>query len=107
MEMFLTAACMGLFALALSGLAFRASTLPEDPPAAEKPQPEPVRSYVRPRFFTDSIVIPNAAHSEVPIEALLLQIENHVRLEQAAAESFVSSPTADLLHCRTVSTLIQ
>jgi hypothetical protein len=43
----------------------------------------------------------------VPVSALLLEIENHVRLEQAAAESFLASPTIDLLHMRTVSSHVQ
>jgi hypothetical protein len=42
----------------------------------------------------------------VPIEALLLQIENHVRLEQAAAECFLQSPNASVLHSRTTSALL-
>jgi hypothetical protein len=46
------------------------------------------------------------ARDRVPIEALLLQIENHVRLEQAAAECFLQSPTPTLLHSRTISTLV-
>jgi hypothetical protein len=40
---------------------------------------------------------------QVPIEVLLLQLENHVRLEQAAAESFVEFPTYALLHSKTTS----
>ena len=50
--------------------------------------------------------LPLAARSRVPIEALLLQIESHVRLEQAAAECFLESPNAALLHSRTVSPLV-
>jgi len=42
----------------------------------------------------------------VPIEVLLYQIENHVRLEQAAAESFVAFPTQALLHSKTTSPFV-
>jgi hypothetical protein len=42
----------------------------------------------------------------VPIEALLLQIERHIRLEQAAAESFLDYPTVESLHTRTMSPLV-
>ncbi len=42
----------------------------------------------------------------VPIEALLLQIERHVQLEQAAAESFHFAPTVEALHSRTMSPLV-
>ena len=45
-----------------------------------------------------------AAHG-VPIEVLLLQIERHVRLEQAAAESFHRAPTVQALHAPTTSPL--
>jgi hypothetical protein len=47
-----------------------------------------------------------AEHAQVPIEALLLQIESHVRLEQAAAESFLQTPTPALLHSKTISPLV-
>jgi len=35
-----------------------------------------------------------------------MQIENHVRLEQAAAESFVEFPTQALLHSKTTSPFV-
>jgi hypothetical protein len=37
---------------------------------------------------------------------LLLQIDRHVRLEQAAAESFLDAPTTASLHSRTTSPLV-
>jgi len=42
----------------------------------------------------------------VPIEVLLLQIENHVRMEQAAAESFIAFPSHALLHSKTTSSFV-
>jgi hypothetical protein len=42
----------------------------------------------------------------VPIDVLLLQLERHVRLEQAAAESFLMAPTVENLHSRTSSPLV-
>ena len=59
------------------------------------------------RARPDAVVLPAAIGSRIPIEALLLQIDNHVRLEQAAAESFLEYPTAALLHSRTISPLVQ
>ena len=50
------------------------------------------------RFFAATPPLPVAALNRVPIEALLLQIENHVRLEHAAAECFLASPNPALLH---------
>jgi hypothetical protein len=52
------------------------------------------------------VFLSTPARPRVPIEALLLQIENHVRLEQAAAESFLQTPTPALLHSRTMSSLV-
>jgi hypothetical protein len=42
----------------------------------------------------------------VPLEVLLLQIEQHVRLEHAAAELFNQYPTVESLHRRTASPLV-
>ena len=58
------------------------------------------------RFFIQRDQRPTTAQTRVPLEALLLQIENHVRLEQAAAESFLSAPTSALLHGRTISPFV-
>lgn len=105
MELFLMAACLGLFALTVSALAFGAATRSEEPPEAP-PQPEILKATSQGRFFSDSSAQAIATRAQVPIEALLLQIESHVRLEQAAAESFLEYPTAALLHSRTTSPLV-
>ena len=109
MEMLLMGVCLSVFGLAVACLAFGAATrVPEETPA-ELPvaAKEAVKAAAVPaRFFVNPPVLPVAASSRVPIEALLLQIENHVRLEQAAAECFLESPNASLLHSRTVSTLV-
>jgi hypothetical protein len=101
MEMLLMGLCISVFGLAVACLAFGAATRPEAAArAAVAPALQPAKPA--PRFFASRPVAPPV----VPIEALLLQIENHVRLEQAAAESFVEFPTASLLHSKTVSTLV-
>jgi hypothetical protein len=109
MEMLLMGACLSVFGLAVACLAFGAATRNVDAETAVAPALEkvavkaaaaPARFFVRPQPSTV------AAHSAVPIEALLLQIENHVRLEQAAAECFLESPNASLLHSRTISPLV-
>ena len=108
MEMLLMGVCLSVFGLAVACLAFGAATRePEATAAVPAAQKEAVRPAVRPaRFFAEPASLPMAAYSQVPIEALLLQIENHVRLEHAAAECFVASPNASLLHSRTISTLV-
>jgi hypothetical protein len=103
MEMLLMGACLSVFGLAVACLAFGAATrMPEETEqVVAKPAVAPARFFVTPRP-----VAPMAAQTAVPIEALLLQIENHVRLEQAAAECFLESPNASLLHSRTISPLV-
>jgi hypothetical protein len=108
MEMLLMGACLGLFGLAVSCLAFRAALPDEERAVAMQPELAKAAAVAvsAPRFFAEPVTIPMAAHARVPIEALLLQIENHIRLEQAAAESFLATPTATMLHSRTMSPLV-
>lgn len=111
MEMLLMGACLSMFGLAITCLAFGAATRREEDQSGHKAAPaverETLKPAVMPRFFVEPpVVLPLAARSRVPIEALLLQIESHVRLEQAAAESFLECPNASLLHSRTISPLV-
>ncbi|HXK04792.1 MAG TPA: hypothetical protein VMS37_20490 [Verrucomicrobiae bacterium] len=99
MEMLLMGAVLSMFGLAVTCLAFGAATRKREYTEAE----EPIKAALpAPKFFVN----PVAAQPRVPIEALLLQIENHVRLEQAAAECFLQSPNPALLHSRTISPLV-
>jgi hypothetical protein len=105
MEMLLMGAVLSIFGLAVTCLAFGAATRQE--PSEEKEALRVAASNAH--FFSDAPaarILPLAARPRVPIEALLLQIENHVRLEQAAAECFMESPNPALLHSRTISTLV-
>jgi hypothetical protein len=106
MEMFLMVVCIAMFGLGVTCMAFSAAAGPLEPAAKPEPKPEPVMAAVPARFFARGAEIPLTLHAKVPIEVLLLQIENHVRLEQAAAESFIEFPTAAMLHGRTMSQLI-
>jgi hypothetical protein len=109
MEMLLMGACLSMFGLAIACLAFGAATREPEEATAAVPavQMEAVKAAVAPaRFFVDPAALPAAAYTRVPIEALLLQIENHVRLEHAAAECFLESPNPSLLHSRTISALV-
>ena len=107
MAMFLMAAVMSLLAVAVCAVLFAAATRDEReaPPLAVQAAREPQRFFVaapaRPESAKD------AAEPElVPVEALLLRIEQHIRLEQAAAESFLNRPTDESLHSRTTSRLV-
>jgi len=117
MEMLLMGVCLSVLGLAVASLAFGAATRDSGNAAAAAPavEKELVKAAALPaRFFVDSAVLPMAARTripvdgpvEIPIEALLLQLENHVRLEQAAAECFLESPNASQLHSRTTSTWV-
>lgn len=105
MELFLMVACLSLFGVAITCLAFGAATRVEQPPKAEQPADKPALA-IPARFFADEAAAPAALQYQVPLEVLLLQIESHVRLEQAAAESFLESPAAASLHSRTTSPLV-
>lgn len=101
MEMLLMALVLALLGVTVSGLLFAAATRGADVHEtvtlrAAKPVTSP------PRFFADPVQTTPA----LPLEVLLLQFEQHVRLEQAAAEAFLTAPTAQSLHTRTMSPLV-
>jgi len=100
MEMFLMAAVLSLLGVGVSAVLFAAATRQPSPDAARVPAESPV--VVPTRFFSQE----ESALPRVPIEALLLEIERHVRLEQAAAESFLQAPTVESLNSRTMSRLV-
>ena len=107
MEMLLMGLCMSVFGLGVAALAFGAATRSESSGSAVQPELPLVKAVAPARFFSDRVPVPPAVlPRQVPIEVLLLQIENHVRLEQAAAESFVEFPTHALLHSKTTSPFV-
>ena len=99
--------CMSVFGLGVAALAFGAATRSESSDATVQPELPLVTAAAPARFFSDRVPVPPAVlPRQVPIEILLMQIENHVRLEQAAAESFVEFPTQALLHSKTTSPFV-
>ena len=106
MEMLLMGLCISVFGFGVAALAFGAATRPDAPdPVVAQPE-VPAKPVVPARFFAERPLLVIPRPPQVPIEVLLHQIENHVRLEQAAAESFVEFPTEALLHCKTTSPLV-
>lgn len=112
MEMFLMAAVMSLLAVGVSAVLFAAATRDEraeaSPPAMQAAR-EPQRFFASTPAATPRAEGPAKEGPEpelVPVEALLLKIEQHIRLEQAAAESFLNRPTDESLHSRTTSRLV-
>lgn len=102
MEMLLMGICLSVFTLAIACAAFSAAAGPRRPPA--ETEVEPIKAAAPARFFVSEVTVPTpVGRVSVPIEALLAQLERHVRLEQAAAESFLADPTLALLHSKTIS----
>ena len=106
MEMFLMVLCLSMFGLAVTVAAFGAAVQPVQPPPEAKPVQPPAWKPATAYFFASDMKMPPPLEPQVPIEALLLQIDNHVRLEQAAAESFLQYPTSALLHSKTISKFV-
>ncbi|HET6934814.1 MAG TPA: hypothetical protein VFI72_08245 [Candidatus Angelobacter sp.] len=106
MEMFLMGLCVSVFGLGVAVLAFGAATRQDSSAPAVKAA-VPVMKEAPARFFSAGVVpaVP-ATPPQIPIEVLLQQIETHVRLEQAAAESFVEFPTHAVLHSKTTSAFV-
>lgn len=103
MEMFLMVFALALIGVAVSAGMFAAATHGVDPiPEAPAPARRPATAAAAPRFFAEQATVDPA----VPIEVLLLQLEQHIRLEQAAAEAFLTEPTRQSLHSQTVSPLV-
>ena len=91
---------ISLLGAAVSAAAFAAATRGADDAAAPQPAPKPAVAAPAPRFFADERVV---AQRELDAVAVVLQIERHIRLEQAAAEAFLALPTVESLHSRTAS----
>jgi hypothetical protein len=69
---------------------------------------ESSRPHESPRFFAASVStpVPAVPAPRVPIEVLVSEIERHVRLERAVAESFHLAPTSQALHVQGASPLL-
>lgn len=107
MEVFLMVLCMSLLGVAVSAIAFGAATRGDDTPVeVEAPQPAVViGKAMTPAFFAAGDAL-DEVPVQLPLEVLLRRLETHVRLEQAAAESFLMAPSAEALHTRTSSPLV-
>ena len=111
MEMLLMGLCMAVFGMGIAALAFGAATRSESSDSPVQAQPSLVKPVVPARFFSDRAAAmptmpPVIPPQQVPIEVLLLQIENHVRMEQAAAEMFLAFPSQARLHSKTTSPFV-
>jgi len=83
------------------------SSLVREVETSQKPRLEAPRAIGKPQFFDASVSHPRPVlHATVPLDLLLSQIAQHVRLEQAAAEAFHRYPTVESLHRDTASPLM-
>ena len=98
MEMLLMGLAMTLLGLAVSGLLFAAATRERTQETATATEAHPAAASA---FFTERLDSP-----PVSVDVLLLQIESHVRMEQAAVESFLAMPSVESLHTKTLSPLV-
>ena len=101
MEMFLSVLGISLLGVAVAAMLFKAAVHDTRPPTALNDEN---LLNLPPRFFIDDRA--PRTHPVVPMEVLRLQIERHVRLEQAAAEAFRDFPTAEALQTLTTSPLV-
>ena len=106
MEMLLMGLCMAVFGTGVAAAAFGAATRSESRRFSCTTQGPLVNAVAPTQFFSDSIATPGISVPASSIEVLLLQIENHVRMEQAAAESFLAFPTQAQLHSKTNSPFV-
>jgi hypothetical protein len=105
MEMFLMGLCLSLLGVAVSAVAFGAATRDVRAEGQHQAKPKLQPAIMPTQFFVDAPARGDSLPS-VPLEVLLLQLERHVRLEQAAAESFLMAPTPQSLHSRSSSPLV-
>ena len=107
MDMLLMVLCIAVCGVAFVALALGAAMRSDSWNSPMQPKLPLVKVAAPARFFSDRVpVSPVVPPLQVPIEVLLLQIENHVRLEQAAAESFLAFPSQALLHSKTTSPFV-
>jgi hypothetical protein len=101
---------LGLFGISLVLTVVTAILLSQISRAAETSPPvrENPHTGTTPRFFQSDmpLSVPGLPASPVPVEALILEIEQHVRMERAIAESFHLSPTPQSLHVHTSPTVM-
>jgi hypothetical protein len=100
MEMFLMVMTLSVVGVLVSGILFAAAT--HQPRAATALSP--FDALNEERFFMLRPPV-QAAPPRGGADALVLQIERHVRLERAAAEAFLQFPTVASLHMPTLAPL--
>lgn len=105
MEMFLMVLVLSVVGVLVSGVLFAAAT--REPGQSGAAVFGALAARDEERFFMLRPAVRPAPPVRVAADALVLQIERHVRLEHAAAEAFLQFPTFEALHMRTLSPLVR
>ena len=102
MDLLLISFAICVLGVMVTALLFAVAMRPE----SEEDEPTPRVRLQSPaeQFFMEEKA-DSTADPQVPTNALLLDLERHVRSEHAAAEAFLRGPTADSLHAPTDSPL--
>ena len=101
MQLFLMVLALSLVGVLVSGVLFAAASR-EAQPAERAALVSPAIAAGEERFFMMRTPVSGAP---VSADVLALQIERHVRLEQAAAERFHQFPSVEALRTPTLSPL--
>ena len=97
--MLLAIGLVGVFMLlVVFGLALGTWTA-GDPPATKKQVVVATTRFFAPQSTVGEI----EPWKDIPMELFLSQLERHIRLEEAVAESFLQRPDVNSLHARTTS----
>jgi len=103
--MFLMIGVIGMVVLVLGCGLFLGLREADEAPLAARGLCEGIPS----RFFAQGVEAPVGAAGrevQVPVALLLSQLEQHIRLEEAAVEVFLQAPSVRNLHAPTTSTMV-
>ena len=103
MLMFVTLLCISLLAVVVMSAIVRGTSARDE--ARSETRPELTQVLGTPRFFGGDLAGP-PARPQLPVDAVVAQLERHFRLEQAAAESFLEVPAPETLHAPTASRFV-
>lgn len=109
MTMFFTLLLVAVTSLVVTCLlAFGVSPQERERRARSEARPalQPEKFVVAPPQFFAAEVREIETRPQVPIEVLMSQLQRHVQLEQAAAETFVNVPSPEALRSRTSSPFV-
>lgn len=106
MAMFLTLLFISLMVVAVMGIMVAGLSPQERERRAQAEARQNKKLVPTPPQFFASNVPEVETRTQVPIELLMSQIQRHVQLEQAAAETFVNVPTPEALRSRTSSPFV-